>query len=64
MAPVTIVQGLAAIFLLGGFIALIALRVTPISWFPWDVVVTAVLLLVGVGLALMRKRIWPKYEPP
>ena len=62
MAPMKLVHRLAEVLCVGGFIALIALRITPLSWFPWDLVVTALLLVAGIGLALIRKRLWPNYQ--
>jgi len=63
MALAKFVHRLAAVLGIGGFIAIIGLRVTPVSWFPWDVVTAATLCVLGIGLALLRKRIWPSYHP-
>ena len=34
MAPAKLVNRIATVLFIGGFIAIIALRITPISWFP------------------------------
>jgi hypothetical protein len=57
------VNRLAAVLCIAGLVAVIALRVTPLSWFPWDVVAAGTLCIVGVGLGLLRKRLWPSYDP-
>jgi hypothetical protein len=42
-----------------GFFCVFGLRITPISWFPWDLIVTAILLLFGVIVLLAIKRFRP-----
>lgn len=50
MALPDVLRGLAGAFLLAGFIALIVIRVTPIAWFPWDVLTMGALFVIGFAL--------------
>lgn len=62
MTPAKVVQRMAEMTFVSGFVGLLALRITPLSWFPWDVAVTVALLVVGAVLIAVRKRIWPQYD--
>jgi uncharacterized membrane protein len=51
-----VLRGVAATLLIAGVIAAAVARVTPVSWFPWDILVALVLFGAGCALGLFVKR--------
>ena len=51
-----VLKGVAATLLIAGVIAAAVARVTPVTWFPWDILVAFVLFSAGCGLVLFVKR--------
>ena len=51
-----VLRGAAATLVIAGVIAAAVARVTPVSWFPWDILVALVLFGAGCVLGLFVKR--------
>jgi ABC-type multidrug transport system permease subunit len=56
MAPGRFSEAIAAGLTIIGLIAVAGVRVTPPSWFPWDVIVAFGLFGLGVGALLLIRR--------
>lgn len=56
MAPGKFSEAMAAGLTIVGLIAVAAIRVTPPSWFPWDVVAAFGLFGLGLGALFLVKR--------
>jgi len=51
-----VLKGVAGTLFIAGVIAAAVTRVTPLTWFPWDILVALVLFGAGAGLGLFLKR--------
>ena len=51
-----VLKGVTATLLIAGVIAAAVARVTPVTWFPWDILVAFVLFGAGCGVGLFVKR--------
>jgi hypothetical protein len=49
-------RGVGATLLIAGVIAAAVARITPVAWFPWDILVAVGLFGAGCALGLFVKR--------